>query len=80
MTARNVLDAAELLYDAAIAARECDEAMAKYNDITSDPKRTFDEMQAQLMVCQQAKVKALRLRDAALARAHAEPAGVGRVS
>lgn len=80
MTTRNVLDAADLLYDAVLAARDCDEAMARYHEYTSDPKRSYDEMQAQFAVCQAAKVKALKLRDAALARVNAEPIGVGRVS
>lgn len=70
MTARNVLDAAELLYDSAMAANE----YAAHISACADRNATV------CVECINLARKSRVLREKALARANAEPAGVGRVS
>lgn len=74
-------DFGPIAFDALMAAQESDDAMAELNRITSDPAGTLDDHDRQFAICRELKAKALRLRDAALARVNQDTGShIGRVS
>lgn len=70
MSSRSILDAAELLYDSAMAANEYAAHISACANISTNV----------CAECINLARKSRVLREKALARANAEPAGVGRVS
>lgn len=71
----------QLAIEALKAARACDEAMARFHELTDDPKTTPEKRVAAWTECSTLKARALELRDKALAMAEIKPViGIGRVS